>query len=250
MGILTKPINIPCQDILHYAFPSDKIPTWTVQETNAPDETINVPEYTNSELTAAYAQYIADVPVKEAAEKAEEEFALISEGRPSLFHGSGRAYIKKNEWVTGADDQYGYGYYQNSEKANKSSTPLIEWEHMGLFLPAGCHVKRLHVVGRCNSSSIPDVEIYAGVKTPNPMSRWESGIDSDAEVSFNVLHHANFMYPTTGTQFTGNLADMHRRTIDLDHTVNEDCMFMFYLRSTINSSSTRYFYHTWTLEVY
>lgn len=250
MGILTKPIAYVSQDILRFVFPANVIPTWTVTNTSAPDETINVPAYSNAELATALSLYLADIPVQVAADVAAEEAEAVSSGRPSLMYGGGRAYIKKDDWVTGADDQYGYGYYQYSEKANDNAVPEVEWEHLGIFIPAGRYLKRLHVTGRCNSSSIPDIEICAGVKTPNPLSRWESGIDKDSEVSWTTLHHDDFMYPSAGTQFTGNLADMHRRTIDLDHSVSEDCMFSMYLRSTSNSNSSRYFYHTWTLEVY
>jgi len=263
MGVLTKPIAVPTQDILHFVFPANIIPVWTVDSTNAPDETINVPQYTDQELSDAYTAYLADVPVQQAADdaateaEAQEIINLINNSAadgsmaPSLYFGSGRMYLRKDDWYTGADDTYGYGYYNHAESADDNAVPAVEWEHIGLLIPAGRKLGRLHITGRSNSSSVPDLEVYACLKEPNPASRWESGVDSDSEISVIQLHHDRFLQPTVGTQFSGNLNDMHWRTIDLNHVATNDSMFLLYMRPwNYNSNSRRYFYHTWTLEVY
>lgn len=263
MGTLTKPIAYPSQDILRFVFPANTIPTWTVDSTNAPDETINVPQYTNQELADALAAYIADLPVQQANDAALEEaeaqeiINLINNSNangsmaPSLYFDSGRLYLRRDDWYTGADDTYGYGHYSHAESANDNTVPEVEWEHIGLLIPAGRKLGRLHIAGRSNSSSVSDLEIYACLKEPNPTSRWETGVDSDNEISVVPLHHDRFLQPTVGTQFSGNLNDMHWRTIDLDHVAVNDSMFLLYMRPwNYNSSSRRYFYHTWTLEVY
>ncbi len=263
MGTLTKPIAYPSQDILRFLFPVTQIPTWTVTNTNSPDETISVPAYTNGELAGALAQYIADIPVQEAADAAAETAEaqqivdMINNSgaagslAPSLITQSGRHYLRNNRWYTGADDQYGYTYYQNNEQAGSGSAPTMEWEHLGLYLPAGRKLGNLHIAGRTNSTSVSDIELYIALRYPDAATRWETGFDHDNEMDFTLLYHDMYAYPSVGAWFTGgNMSDMRRRTIDLDHTVAQDSFFSIYMRPVSSSSSTRYFYHTWTLEVY
>ena len=262
MGTLTKPIAYPSQDILRFVFPADRIPTWTVTATNSPDETIDVPEYTNTELANALSQYIADIPVQEAADAAAEEAEgqaivnLISQSgagsmAPSLISRSGRHYIRRDRWYTGADDQYGYSYYQFAEQAGSGSVPILEWEHMGLYIPAGRRLGNWHVAGRANSTSITDIQFYIALRYPDSPARWTAGYDHDNEMDHTVVLDDMFVNPVVGDAFDGgNMLDMRRRSFNLNHTVAQDCFFSIYMKPTATSSSTRYFYHTWTLEVF
>lgn len=263
MGTLTKPIAYPPQDILRFVFPADTIPVWTVSNTNGSDETISVPQYTNTALNAALASYLADVPVQQAADAAAEEaeaqalVTLINNSNapgsmaPSLITGAGRHYIRSNRWYTGADDQYGYAYYQNSEQAGSGSIPTMEWEHMGIFLPAGRRLGNLHIAGRTNSTSVTDIRMFMALRYPDSPSRWETGYDSDWEMDYTLVHDDMFANPSVGVPLSGgNMADMRRRTIALDQAVEQDSYFSIYMKASATNSSTRYFYHTWTLEVY
>ena len=122
---------------------------------------------------------------------------------------------------------------------------------MGLYIPAGRKLGNIHMAGRTNSTSITDIELYMVLRYPNTPTRWETGYDNDNEMDFTLLHHDMFAYPAVGTWFSGgNMADMRRRTINLGHEVTQDCFFSIYMRPETNNNSTRYFYHTWTLEVY
>lgn len=264
MGTLTKLIEYPPQDILRYVFPANQIPTWTVTATSGLDETISVPEYSSAQLATALATYLANLPTEAAAEAAAKQAEaqqivdlINSTGatgslEPSLITQGGRAYLKRGGWYTGADDVYGgYSHPNHSEGADDNAVPTVEWEHLGLLIPAGRRLGKFHLTGRTNSSSISELEIYIGMKEPNPLTRWESGMDNDSELSMVPVYQDLFMNPAVGTPFTGNINDIHRRTYDLDHTVANDSLLMIYMRAPYyGSSSTKYFYHTWTLEVY
>lgn len=260
MGNLTKPIAYPSQDILRFVFPADTIPVWTVTNTSGTDETINVPAYSNSALANALSLYIADIPVQEAAEAAEEQaeaavMATLLQNNaalpPSLITGAGRHYIRSNRWYTGADDQYGYAYYQHSEQAGSGAIPTMEWEHMGIFLPAGRRLGNIHIVGRTNSTSVTDIRMFMALRYPDSPTRWETGYDNDSEMDYTLVHDDMFANPSVGTPFSGgNMADTRRRTIALDQPVDQDSYFSIYMKSSASNTSTRYFYHTWTLEVY
>lgn len=261
MGTLTKLVAQPSQDILRFCFPENTVPQWTVTGTSGANETISVPAHTDSELNSAYSEYL-DSLVSEQAEEtasAEAEAADIVQvlqqagspvGSPGLLSVSGRHYLRQNRWYTGADDQYGFAYYQFSEYAGTGSTPLLEWEHMGVFLEAGQRLGKFRIAGRTNSTTVSDVQMFIVLRYPDNPSRWETGYDSDNEMGFTVLHNDMFANPSTGTPFSGgNMMDMRRRIIDLDHEVQQDCFFSIYMRPTTTSTSTRYFYHNWTLEV-
>ena len=262
MGTLTKPIAYPSQDILRFVFPADHIPTWTVTATSPPDETIDVPEYTNTELANALSQYIADIPVQAAAASAaevaegQEIVNLISQSgtgsaAPSLISCSGRHYIRQNRWYTGADDLYGYAYHNFVESAGSGTVPILEWEHLGLYIPAGRRLGNWHVVGRTNSVAVTDIQFYIALCYPDSPTRWTDGYDHDSEMDSTVVLNDMFVNPVVGVPFTGgNMLDMRRRSFDLNHTVAQDCFFNIYMKPTTTSNSLRHFYHTWTLEVF
>lgn len=264
MGTLTKLIEYPSQDILQYVFPATQIPTWTVTNTSGGNETISVPEYSSAELAAAYSTFLAAIPTQEAEEAAAEQAEaqeivdMINNSgasgslAPSLISVAGRHYLRSDRWYTGADDGYGYGYYQHAEYAGTGTLPTLEWEHMGIYLPAGRKLGNITMAGRANNSEVTDIEMYMVLRYPDSPTRWETGYANDSEMDFTVVHHDMFANPTTaGTPFSGgNMLDMRRRVINLDTTVDQDCFFSIYMRPVASSTNTRYFYHTWTLEVY
>jgi len=261
MGTLTKPIEYASQDILRYAFPATQVPEWTVDSTAGANETISVSGYSTAQLSDAYAQFLANLPT-EAAEiesiEQEEAAAVVQMlqdagtgvGSPGLLSISGRQYLRRNTWYTGADDGYGFAYYQFAEWAGTGSTPILEWEHMGVFLEAGQRLGKLRIAGRTNNTSVTDVQMYIVLRYPDNPLRWETGYDNDNEMDFTVLYNDLFANPSVGIPFSGgNMGDMRRRVIDLDHEVQQDCFFSIYMRPVTTNSNTRYFYHNWTLEV-
>ena len=103
-------------------------------------------------------------------------------GGNTLINISGRFYCyTNNRWVTDSDDNYGSQYYQFNENCGTGLTPLIEWEHKGIIIPAGRKIKALHFAGDSNNSQITDLELYAVIRKPNPITKWETGMDGDGE---------------------------------------------------------------------
>lgn len=156
-----------------------------------------------------------------------------------------------NRWVTESDDLRGFGAQDASESAGTGTTnPTVDYDHIGMYVPSGHTVKGLTITGRANHSSLTDVEIFAYVRKPNPITGWESGIDANGEMTNTKIHGDLFMNPTGGaTAFTGACNDMHRRNIPLDVDITEDSFLSIYLRPTGTITSTRYFYVTYTWEL-
>lgn len=258
MGVFVKAIEYPTQDIVQNLFGSNVVPKWEVVDSDGTNETIEIPQFSDVQLEAAYSTYLAALPpadpieaIKTQVDLATTEEEAIFMARPSLFQGSGRIRMDEDgDWMTGADDVYGYNQPSQQESAGRGSTPDIEWEHMGILVPAGRRLGTFFIAGRSNNLDVEDIDLYIGVKFPDPVSRWESGIDNDNEVNFQVLYDDRFLLPSVGDPFTGKMNDLHKRRIALDYTLPEDGMFIFYARPVFKDDDDAWFYHSWTLEVY
>lgn len=169
----------------------------------------------------------------------------------SLMDTAGRWYLyADNRWITDSDDNYGTSYYQFAESGGTGTTPIAEWEHMGKLVPAGKTINKLHFVGRSNSDEVTDLEFYIILRKPDPITRWETGLDNDAEDVEVVLYNNLFFAPTDGgTAFSGNMSDRHWRTIDINHLVTENSYLSIYIRPTGTLTATRYFTSTFTWDI-
>jgi len=180
-----------------------------------------------------------------------ESGAQVNVASKFLMPNSGRWYCYTDRrWTTDSDDLYGPSYYQFVENSGTGETPIIEWEHLGMFVPAGTKVTALNMIGRANNTQVTDMEMYVIYREPTTSGGWESGLDADGEFTSTVLHNDLFFTPTGGgTVFTGAMNDIHKRTIALDHTVGNDGGYLsIYMRPVGTLTSTRYFYSTYTWE--
>jgi hypothetical protein len=160
-----------------------------------------------------------------------------------------------NRWVTAYDDIYGPNHYNATENAGTGVTPITEYEHLGLYLPAGTILKSLTILMRNNSSvDVTDANLFVDLKTPEE-SRWLGGYDNDTEDSHITLLDDLWYNPTDVSQpaFTGGaITDLNRREYIFDHTVAADSMVALYMQPVGDAiQTTRYFYatHIWTLEL-
>lgn len=164
-----------------------------------------------------------------------------------IIPNSGRFYCyTNNRWVTDSDDNYGGNNFQFNENCGTGAEPLIEWEHMGILVPKNNVIKKLLFAGKSNNNQVTDLEIRIVIKTPNPISRWETGMDNDSEDSVQTLYSG--FYKTSS--MTAPMNDFMRREIDLNNfQVIEDSMLSIYLRPVGTITSTRYFRATWSWEL-
>ncbi len=163
---------------------------------------------------------------------------------------SGRVYCNLDKrWVTNSDDVYGTSYYQFAESCGIGVDPVIEWEHIGDFLLKGTKIHKIHIVGRSSSMEVSDIEVYFFSRHPNPISRWETGMDSDTEDLVTDIHRDLFFIPTGGgTAFTGAMMDIHKRTLDVSFTMPEDGYVSMCIKPYGTMITTRYFYCTVVME--
>jgi len=162
----------------------------------------------------------------------------IPGGKPNPISWSGRIYANtNNSWVTDSDDNYGKAYYQWAEGAGTGANPIVEFEHMGTFLPKNTELQKLYILARANNSQVTDFEISVQVRTPNPLTRYESGIDADGEMTNTELFRGNFVE----AGFTGNMLDVRKKEIDLGNTVlPEDSQISMYFKPIGTLTARRY----------
>jgi len=142
------------------------------------------------------------------------------------IRGSGRIYAyADNRWVTNSDDNYGTNYYQ----------------HQGDIILPGTIIKSLTVITRATDDGVPDgngitdMSIKAIVKHPDPITRWETGVDSDGEVSVDDIYSFKMMDAATG-----NVNDMHMRTVAIEHEVLQASLLSLYFKPEGARTATDY----------
>jgi len=147
--------------------------------------------------------------------------------------------------VTDSDDNYGPNYYQMNETCGTGVLPDIEWEHMGYLIPKGKYIKDLKFAGKSNNTQVTDLEVYVICRRPDPITRWDTGMDNDLEDVQDVLYSGLFKE----IQHTGNMNDFMLKTIDINYLVPEDSMISIYLRPVGGITATRYYSATWTWQI-
>ena len=155
---------------------------------------------------------------------------------------SGRYYLYTDKrWVTSGDDNYGTAYFQLNEAGGTGATPTAEWEHRGLFVPAGTVLTEFYIVGRMSSTQVTDLEYYLVERKPTDPNAWESGYDNDNEMTNNLISNDKWFNHTDGA-FTGATNDIHRRKITLatPHLFVDDAYLTMYVRPEGNLGGTRY----------
>jgi hypothetical protein len=164
---------------------------------------------------------------------------------------SGRVYCyTDNRWITDSDDVQGLNAINWNESGGTGVDPIVEWEHMGIFVPAGYTVVNFHLIGRANNNEVTDIELYICERKPNPITRWETGVDADGESTVTVLYRDLFENPTGGgSALTGNMNDRRRRTLAINHDVTEDAYISLYMKPTGTITATRYWYLNHTIEL-
>lgn len=167
----------------------------------------------------------------------------------SLITNSGRFYMyTNNRWITDSDDNYGTNYYQFTEGGGTAVNPVIEWEHMGFFVPKGKKIKKLHFTCRTNSAEVTDVEIYGFLRHPNPITVWETGMDADGEDTVVDLFR-EFFVSDAPIALAGNMVDRRRRTFTADIEVPEDSYLSIYVKPVGTITATRYLTASYTWEI-
>ena len=219
--------------------------------TGSPTLPSNVSDLTND------TGFITDYTVTESDVTAHEDAITISESQisdkshsPFLMVNSARVYCYADlRWITESDDVRGFNAQDANENAGTGVDPVIEWEHMGMFIPAGYTINNLHIVGKSNNNEITEMEIYAIIRQPDPITRWETGMDNDAEDVVTDLFRDLWIDSPTDDTLTGALADTHRRTIALNHDVTQDSFISIYYKPSGTLTATRYFYTSYTWEL-
>lgn len=172
---------------------------------------------------------------------------IPEEPKTSLISNSMRFYCYTDRrWVTESDDNYGTSYFQGQESGGAGADPLVEWEHMGTVIPKGKILKKMHLIARANSTQVTDFEISIMMRVPNPITRYESGFDSDTEMTNTEIFRGNFVQPN----FTGFMTDRRYLEIDLgNYEAAEVSQLSIYIKPIGTLFSTRYIMSNYTIEV-
>ena len=144
-------------------------------------------------------------------------------------------------WVTNSDDYYGHGAHNANEACGTGTDPEIEWEHLGIYLPAGAEIKNFHIIGNVNFNEVTDIEIALYKRQPPLTSAWNTGIDADGEMTNTELWKDSFYTPTGLTAFTGATTATHVRTIALDETFTDPGFFQYVHEAKWNTNNSQIF---------
>lgn len=193
---------------------------------------------------------INQVPVFNGTEWVNQTVTFINSIAKSVITNSGRFYCYPDDrWVTDSDDNYGPSYYQFSESGGAGANPIIEWEHHGMYMPAGTTLHEFMLAGRANVTTVSELEMYIVAKRPPAASAWETGIDADGEVITDTIYRGMYWNNTDPGQntFSGGANDDHARKITgIDYLFTEDAYLSLYIKPTNTSTATRYFLSTYT----
>lgn len=160
---------------------------------------------------------------------------------------SGRWYCyTDNRWICANDDNYGSSYYQFAEPAGTNDDPLIEWEHLGHLIMPGERITSLVFAGQSNNTTVTDFELTLSRKVPTPVTRWETGVDADAEFDHTEIFRGKFL-----DTFTGNSNDMHLKVFEVvgDQPLEHFSMLSTYGRPLGTITATRYYRTTYLIGV-
>jgi len=163
--------------------------------------------------------------------------ALVQKPREDKV--TGRYYLyNAGRWVTDCDDNYSTAYVIFNEQAGSASEPVYEWEHMGEDYRSGTKIVDFTFTGRCNASDITDFEIRLVAKYPNDPKDWDTGFNSDSQVSVQTLFSGK--YSDMGVP-EGGKNNVTRGHIVINKVLNQDSYICMYIRKIGSASSTRYF---------
>lgn len=155
-----------------------------------------------------------------------------------------------NRWVTNSDDQYGMHNANANEDCGTGTDPVIEHEHVGMFLPSGVYLRDMHVYAKGNNTEITEMDIAIWQHAPNGTTgTYQGGLDNDDEFTNTKVFQDKWMTPAVGTAFTGNINDMHYRKWSIDHTITTDTSLNFFMKPTGTITSIKYFFAEITLEL-
>lgn len=157
---------------------------------------------------------------------------------------SGRFKCDKNKWTTNSDDQFGENFYNFQEDCKKNAEPLYEWEHLGQVIPKGHKLRTLLFAAIASNNKAVDLDIRIVVRYPDPITRWETGINADNQQTIVELYNGLFSTVT----MTGSMETLRKRNLDLgNYEMLEDGFLSIYLKSTGNGNSK--VYASWTFEI-
>lgn len=177
----------------------------------------------------------------------------IQPHRSFLINGSGRFYdYADKRWVTDSDDNFGGNIENMNESGGTGANPLVEWEHMGILIPSGTLIRKLHMIGRTNNNDVTDQEFSLILRRPNPITRYQTGFDNDAEIETIEIYRGlwrDMVEGSTGTPFSGNMNDRHGAIVDINFFLKGNAELSIYSRPVGTNTATRYFTHSYTWEM-
>lgn len=154
--------------------------------------------------------------------------------------------------MTWSNASYGPNYYQTTTSLGTGADPTFEWEDLGVWLPGGTKIKRIHIALRINNAEVTDLELYWALRGGDTAARWETGLDNDSEISVTDVYRGKFWNNTDEGQptFSGNLQDIHRRTFDVNVIVPAGGAYLDQcMKPEGTLTTTRYGWWTSTIEV-
>ena len=164
---------------------------------------------------------------------------------------SGRVRVDQlNEWHGFSSPVYGWMSENQTNSYGTGSSPVGEWQDMGVLIPPGKTFKSMKVQARASHTSFSEYELCVQMVEYAP-ARNISGTDADNEITVTELHKDLWKNPSVGTALTGEIQDFHYREFAFNQTsvTTAPTQIRVAWRPTIGSpASNRYIYHNTLFE--
>lgn len=148
-----------------------------------------------------------------------------------------------NQWTSNAHTSFGWNQIQVNQYYGTGSLPTpIEWEGNGYPYSKGDVIKKMELRHRANHNSITDLNLYFIYVYPTTITKWNTGYNSDADLTTAVLLDTN--YDTGGDNTVTATHTWRSRQVfsDLDYVCPEDGELRLYIQPIGTITSTRYSY--------
>ena len=167
----------------------------------------------------------------------------------TFIQGAGRVLMATdNRWITDSDDIYGFNKEEFTDAAGTGSEPNIKWQTRGVPIPPNYRVKKIHLIGRTNSTQITNIDIRV-YKRERSSGGSNQGVDNNSEMNNTQIYSGQWF--DSGTTYTGDSNDSFDKqiTTSIHNSSASLSQVTMYFRPVGTLSSTRYFYMSYTMEL-
>ena len=165
----------------------------------------------------------------------------IRVSRRSEFFSTRVYFYTDNRRILDGHTQYWMSYHNMLIPWWLGAEPVLSRTAMWLFVRKWETVESLTMIARSNSLEISDVDIRVIFMSPDSEVRWETGIDSPAELVFDT----KYSWTRKDGNITWDMSDTTKKEINIGFTAPVDWFLNLWVKPVGTITAIRYFYMTY-----